>query len=64
MLQNSLVVGSPAEGSSLELNVVNILLLWLLQLNTSMKAVGSLCQRTAETRCALQNNMEQAQMLS
>lgn len=53
MLQSGLVIGSTTEGCSFELNTVNILLLWLHELNASMKAIGCFSQRVAEASSTL-----------
>lgn len=58
MLQHSFIVGCSAESSSLELNALDILLLRLLQLNASMKTVGSLCEGATEASGTLQQNPE------
>lgn len=48
VLQHSFIIGCPAEGGSLEFNAIYILLLRLLQLNASVKAGGSLGERSTE----------------
>ena len=58
VLQHSLIIGCSAESSSLELNALDILLLRLLQLNASMKTVGSLSERATEASSTLQQNTE------
>ncbi len=54
VLQNRFIVGGTAKGSSLELNAIDILLLWLLQLYASMEAICCFCKRVAEAGSPLQ----------
>lgn len=60
VLQHSFIVGCSAESSSFELNALDILLFRLLQLNASVKTVGSLCERATEASGTLQNAVSDA----